>query len=436
MKIVYEATLGKITALRNALTESDQAYPAPFNMQGNAISSSVSNIVHDGSYYWCVMNFATSTILRSTDLKYWDYVNMGATITANSVDYCNGILFVTSNSTTYITSSDGGNTWVTRTGPVAFGNVVYMSGTYLASANIFTQYVYTSSNGIDWTARSTGNNSGHRVWHYNDKFFTTWHGGALYSSNGITWSACSGLPSNQCYSICFDGTYYYAGYSSYTIYRSTDGVSFSGAITAPENIAWYNISYIDSKLIIAGINNTYESTNGGTTWNGIPNTGFSQSQPLCRSVNGKILIPIYESINSYGCYGLRAIGDISKSLTTMKILDSSNNVLATKTGYMQFDTSNQGVQISQRRTATAYFYNLVMSGAENAEFAVTASGRPRWLVFYNYSGVEQVRIDFNFNSTGVSMSEATSNVAYLNSGDIIKVQNDTTYGIFFSEEKI
>lgn len=143
-------------------------------------------------------------------------------------------------------SSDEGASWSTVSGRLLydmdFGAGLFVSTRFRPAANL-DQWIQTSPDGITWTPISTGINNQfpYCVRYGNGQFValgnnasgvcTTWT-----SPDGVTWTAQSptGLPGSGVFSTSemafWNGRWVWINPLSGTIYSSTDGISWSGAV--------------------------------------------------------------------------------------------------------------------------------------------------------------------------------------------------------------
>jgi len=179
-------------------------------------------------------------------------------------------------------ASDDGKIWqhATSAGPIFSyrgASVAYGAGTYVATVatppSSYT-YVYTSTDGINWTLRSTpiAWNGWPAVTYGNGKFVSVANSGtnqAMVSTDGINWTLSGATPSGSWSSITFGNGKFVAVASSGTnrIMTSTDGITWT-AQSAPEANSWRSVVYGNGKFVAvanSGTNRVMTSPDG-VTW--------------------------------------------------------------------------------------------------------------------------------------------------------------------------
>lgn len=211
--------------------------------------------------------------------------NAGTTLTPSYSHVANGRMYVYSNSDSVRTSTDGIN-WVSAgASPLSAtsGKIIYGNGIYLAgSVNLFASQVYTSTNGVNFTARNlpyalTANDITHGPAGF---LLHSGTGTVLNSADGITWNTLttSGLPTGFYYYLRGTSSYYYAFKKDNAVtnaYRSTDGVTWTSFnLNATTNTGQINAyaSY-NNKVYVLNATTTMQVIDGTTVSSvTIPNT--------------------------------------------------------------------------------------------------------------------------------------------------------------------
>lgn len=265
------------------LTLSD-AYPNIFAMQKTAVAVTYgypwAGIAYGNGIYVAVgggcgrvsgydLNTNTQSVITSTDGINWATQSnvLPASQYWSGVAFGNGVFVAVSATVSgSIAYSTDGVSWTGVSGVqahnVAFGNGIFV----LFGINTV---VWTSTDGINWTARTYGNYS--TTWgcaFLNGKFWRTVSSNVIqYSTDGISWGT-STLPSNVAWGrICWNGSMYLVASTSSTAYAtSTDGVTWTGRTLAGTNGCVCTIgSMFVAFSAITSSSTAYFSTDG-ITW--------------------------------------------------------------------------------------------------------------------------------------------------------------------------
>lgn len=194
----------------------------------------------------------------------WTLRTAAAMNTWRSVCYGNGLFVAVSSdgAGSQVMTSPDGITWTLRTTPsnkpwlhVTYGNGLFVAVSAGSGGTISYHQVMTSPDGITWTLRSTPTQivewSG--IAYGNGRFIVTGSSTqGMTSTDGINWFTFTDVPIGV---ITFGGGYFYSifGTSNSTVYRSPDGVNWTGIVGMSSNPSgWSAITYNNGRLIAVG----------------------------------------------------------------------------------------------------------------------------------------------------------------------------------------
>ena len=167
----------------------------------------------------------------------------------------------------FYTSSDGAE-WSLPTLPDPLNNInsLAWSGSVVVAVGD-SGSVYTSSNGTDWTSRTSGVSVELTKveWLNNQLVAVGENGTVLFSSDGITWDVQSTSTTDYLIDITWNGTLYVVA-SSLNYFTSTDGVNWSGATSTGglvEDIAWSGTLGLFASV---DTNGRITTSNDGSAW--------------------------------------------------------------------------------------------------------------------------------------------------------------------------
>lgn len=209
-------------------------------------------------------------IWQSSDLGLtWDNRTTGNPNTTRlwEVEYIGGIYIAVGNDGVIITSSDGIN-WTNRTSGItdvirgiAFGNSIYV---VVGQKGV----ILSSSDGISWTTRTSGSsNYLYGVSYLNEKFIAVGKSGTiLTSTDGITWSTKTSGISTNLKEVSYGNGVYVAIGTGGTILSSTDTETWTSRDGASGDDLWA-IDFGNNTFLTGG-SNIYRSYNG-VSWDNI-----------------------------------------------------------------------------------------------------------------------------------------------------------------------
>jgi hypothetical protein len=197
------------------------------------------------------------------------------------VGYLNGTYFV-GNSSGNIYSSADLSTWTLRGTPVAatprgfaFGNSTYVSVGYSGSTGMNA----TSTDGVTWTNRSTGNLFTDVAFGAG-RFFATVSTGVngFYSTDGFTWTATTiGQSCNQVAHnglAVGSGSLFVATGSTGILYSSPDGITWTNRGQPTGGGPLNSVAYGNGMWVAVGNNAMIASSPDGITWTSRNLTGM------------------------------------------------------------------------------------------------------------------------------------------------------------------
>jgi hypothetical protein len=294
--------------------------------------------------------------------------NLTATITQsqNSIVFGNGLFVSAGNGGTIYTSTDG-ITWTSRTSGTAsvIRSIDYGGGLYLYGGT--GGVVGSSTDAITWTVRTSGTASNIQSVAYGGGIYLyTGTGGVLSTSTDtITWNArTSGTTSTNNTIIFLNSLYLYGGQN--IIGTSTDGITWvanNANITSSMVSIWFN----NSKYYASGTNLRITSTDG-TTWTSVraqnQSTGLGSANPAGNviKVNNVFLLTGSNS-NSTSTDGenfkyQQSRGNLDGLQTAGAAYDGLNTVVATGSSGSSWTSSVYTYNTATSfKLPTQFFYN-------------------------------------------------------------------------------
>ena len=208
-----------------------------------------------------------------------------------TVSYLNGLYLIGGSNTTQsiFTSSDGVN-WTARTTPTSSGIYAFAYGasTYVAvgaGGNVFS-----SPTGTTWTSQSAGTNAFFDAIFANSTFVAVGAGGACYSStNGTTWTSRS-AGTNQFNRIIYAaGTVnlFVAVGVSGTCYTSPDGITWTSRSAGTTTFNDVAFDSVNTRLVAVGNSGVIYTSPDGVTWTNRTTTDTTQTlgNVICDGTN-------------------------------------------------------------------------------------------------------------------------------------------------------
>ena len=284
-----------LTATDNpaTITVSGTAYTVP----ANTVVATTAVVGSGASVTVASSSFATTapTAFSSTTMSFNPGSGWG------EVAYGNGLWIACgAASTSYSYSTNGSTGWTTGTFSVAMTNVVYGNGYWVATGGLASSSANSlySTNGTTWTA-GTGLTS--KLWSgmaYGAGKYLVMSGNTssstcAYSTNATSWSSMT-MPSTQLwYGVAYglvSGTGYWmavAASNSNPGAYSTNGTTWT-ATTMPASAYWYGVAYGNGVFVATGSGVAIAYSTNGTTWNASGTVANAQS--VCYG-NGYFVAP-------------------------------------------------------------------------------------------------------------------------------------------------
>lgn len=258
------------------------------NRTSNVGAANLNDIVWNGSLFCAVGN--SGVITTSPDGVTWTARTPGdTTVNLNSISW-SGTRFVVTNTTNGVawTSTDG-ITW-TRASTVYQGTTLYscyLGGKFLAIGSGFIQ---TSSDGINWTNSDPVQyvpTSINKLYKLGSNYYALTNKGMFQSTDGSTFTlAGRTLPSGAVLSMAYSGSAWVAESSAVSgqpqaFYKSTDGTTWtkaadlgtltsSSSLLAAVDLVYANGNFISGQTITLAQNIPYSiyTSTDGVTWTG------------------------------------------------------------------------------------------------------------------------------------------------------------------------
>lgn len=193
--------------------------------------------------------------------------------------------------------------------------------------------IYSSTDGITWTQRTSGHtNSLQRVRFENGVFITAGPSNIMTSTDGITWTNRSTGAGSQCRSIGYVGNNtWIAGFDSSTAYRSTDnGTNWSSFTLTSGYSSLFSVAGNGTGYVLGGFsaNGIAYSLNYGSTW---ANIG------VLTGVSGNVSVVFYAGLfwirSSSSANTIVSISPTPISATLGVDFVSTDGVYVTRNGY-------------------------------------------------------------------------------------------------------
>ncbi|WP_217594982.1 choice-of-anchor Q domain-containing protein, partial [Cohnella sp. GbtcB17] len=253
--VIYSQSGGSVFTSTDASTWTEASLPSGASWYGLTYGNGAYILVGNNGY-----------IMRSTDGTNWTPVDPNV----NQAIYNNGLYIAVGyhNATSgIIMSSTDGMTWINRlTASSVLISVAYGNNLYAAVGT--GGKIYTSADGIGWTAVKTTNTSNNLtgIRYVNGKFMAVGVNGTLLVSNdGTTWTApgSTGLTGNLTSIAYGNGKYLISGNAS-SLWYSSDGATWEKTTAGSTGaIAYNDVIYAGNQFIAAGsVGNIYSSPDG------------------------------------------------------------------------------------------------------------------------------------------------------------------------------
>jgi hypothetical protein len=294
----------------------------------------------------------------------------------------------------YDTPRPGGVTWHTGTAmgtsamrAVAYGIATDTTVNYVAVGDAGA--IYKGTNGITWTAVTTGPASSTVDFRAATYAFTRFiaagtSGKIFYSPDMATWTAATSTTTNNVNALASNGTIAVAVGANGTIQYSADGITWVAAATVPTTKNLNGVTYGASGVwLAAGDNGTLLTSTDGSTW-----TAQTNITPAVTANLNAVAVQYTALTATYTYVAVGAGGVVVKSndaltwtsasvspaagLSALVVPSTNSQFLAVGLGGAAF-TSPDGITWTARATGTTT--GLVGLTFANAQYiAVAANG--------------------------------------------------------------
>jgi len=250
-----------------------EAYQPSFTIAFNTSTTTGGRqIAYNGSNQW-VMVSSRGLPLYSSDGNSWTAAALtgsNAMAAGNCIDYLNGTYLIGgNNATASIATSTNGIDWTVRTTPTTTGinKFAYGAGIYVAVGN--SGNIFSSTDLVTWTSRSAGANAFGDVIFDNNLFVAVGASGACYTSpDGTTWTSRS-AGSTVFYKVLWAaGTInlFVAIGVGGLLYTSPDGTTWTSRSAGSTTFTDIAFDSTNSVLVLVGLSGTVYTSTNGTTW--------------------------------------------------------------------------------------------------------------------------------------------------------------------------
>jgi hypothetical protein len=244
----------------------------------------VSSTENDGSYTWTIPDKESDQCLvRISD----------SDLDSGVSDVSDGVFSIVTDAPPVC-----GGSWSTAgySGLDAFYAVTYGNGKFVAVGN--NGMIETSTNGINWTSRTSNTTADLYGIAYGFQTYTVVgeNGTALTSTDGINWTLRATGTGNKFYGITYGNVWFTAVGVNGTIFRSADGVYWTDySVNISQTL--YGAAYGNGMFVLVGSGGVVLSSPDGTNWtkrsSGTSRTlrgvTFGDSQFVAVGDNGVIL---------------------------------------------------------------------------------------------------------------------------------------------------
>lgn len=251
-----------------------EAYQPSFSFTTSSTTNTGSRpVAYNGSNQYVAIT-STGLPLYSADGQSWTGAPLptGGTFSASAfnISYLNGnYLICGGNTTTSIFTSTNGIDWTARTTPTSTGlnAAAFGASTYVAVGN--GGNIFSSADLITWTSRTAGAQTFNDVVFGNSLFVAVGAAGACYTSpDGATWT------SRAAGAAAFSRVIYVAGTinlfvavgASGAVYTSPDGTTWTSRSAGAQTFSDIVYNSTSGTLVATGAVGTIYTSTDGTTW--------------------------------------------------------------------------------------------------------------------------------------------------------------------------
>jgi hypothetical protein len=288
---------------------------------GSADNSQLWTIMWDGTQY--VGGGASGMVATSPDGLSWTTQTSNATETIWNIDF-NGTRYVAVGLKGTLVSSLDGNNWITQL-PTAvvtssdWSDVIWDGSKFLAlgqTTGSITGAIYSSPDGISWTLVFENSKAFKSIASDGSQFVAVgFSGNIVTSSNGVDWTSRTSGTSQTLYSVVWDGSRFVVVGSWGTILTSTNGTNWtaqtSGTTESLQGIEWDGSLFVavgtKGKILTSPDATTWTSQTSGAfqtlndiVWSGVKFLVAGQNNTLLTSSDG--ITWTSQTIGNFGHY--------------------------------------------------------------------------------------------------------------------------------------
>ena len=158
--------------------------------------------------------------------------------------------------------------------------------------SVGTNNIWTSSDGITWTQRSSATDTHQDVAYGSSVYISVGNAGSVYtSSDAITWTAQPDVGTSDWYNIKFNGSIFVGVTHAGEVFTTTNGTSWASQGFIPSGtVTKHGLTVNGSTFVLVSntdnINSMYTSTDG-ITWTVVDTSPFGVSNSSIFYLNGK-----------------------------------------------------------------------------------------------------------------------------------------------------
>ena len=342
-----------------------------------------------------------------------------------------------------------GTKWTARTGGADndWRSVTYGNGMFVAvSVTGTNNRVMTSTDGINWTARTTGGNSWQSVTYGNGMFVAVASSGTdrvMTSTDGITWTTRPGAPGNQWVAVTYGNGLFVAVAVTDTgnnrVMTSPDGINWTARTSAANN-SWASVTYGNGMFVAVSytgsLNDRVMTSPDGITWTIRDTSGKNNSWRSVTYGNG-----LFVAVASNGTSGQRVMTSPDGITWTIRTSASDSSWYSVTYGDGLFvATAITGTGQRVMTSPDGINWTLRNSGADSDWYGVTYGNGMFVAVGNNASagnramtsGKQQL-ISVTNNNTyqgGMSVYGGTRFISDANSTTAFRIQNNAGTSLF------
>ena len=230
---------------------------------GTIYASGNPDISYGGGYYLIATNGGSDgNIMYSTNMASWSSYTL-TSFSARCCCYGNGLFVAGSNNGIKTATPAALTTWTSRSTAIGPTRLYYINNLFIA---IGGTSICTSTDGITWTARTSGTSSAVVGVCYNGSKFVAIDagGGIIFSTNGTTWVKSAYVSpyalTVNCTDISYSNGLYIATGTTGNLYVSFDGINWVTKATSV-SVSLNAICINSGIVVVTGASNTLMSSN-------------------------------------------------------------------------------------------------------------------------------------------------------------------------------